>query len=263
MSTPPILLCLVDGMRPDALLQANAPTMQAMLRAGAYSLRARSVTPSITLPCITSIFLGVPPQTHETCWNLFNSQNWNAPGLFDALHETGRKTASFYNWEQLRDVSRPGSLDISICLNNAESFDLPLGEGDSILTRLAVSMLASHPVDFAFVYLGCTDTTGHRHGWMSPEYLSTLENADGCIANLKRALPESRMIVVADHGGHETNHGSAEDADMLVPFIAAGSGINPGEIAGPVSLLDIAPSVAALLGLEAPSAWAGRNLFAQ
>jgi predicted AlkP superfamily pyrophosphatase or phosphodiesterase len=261
MTNAPVVLILVDGMRPDALMQADTPTIIRLLKKGTYTYGAQTVIPSVTLPCITSIFLGVPPEDHYTIGNYWNSSDWQAPGLIDLVRQSGGQTASFYNWEQLRDISRPGSLDISVCINSAESQDLPLGESDNQVVDIASLFISSSNFDFIFVYLGCLDTAGHRHGWMSPEYLQTLGNADKCIDRLLKSVPDSASVVIAsDHGGHDHDHGTGDPQDMTVPLIISSSKIRPGQLATPVSVLDIAPTVASLLGLNAPKEWIGKSL---
>jgi predicted AlkP superfamily pyrophosphatase or phosphodiesterase len=257
----PVILILVDGMRPDALTQSNAPAINGLLNKGRFSLTAQTVIPSVTLPCITSILFSVPPEVHGTVGNYWNSGDWQAPGIIDLVKQFGGKTASFYNWEQLRDVSHPGSLDVSVCLNHAESQDLPLGESDKQVVDIASSFMVSSHFDFIFVYLGCLDTAGHRHGWMSPEYLQTLENADQCIDKLLKFVPASSHVIVAsDHGGHAHAHGSDIPEDMTVPLVISSSKLKPGQLRSPVSVLDIAPTVAYLLGLSAPNEWMGKSL---
>lgn len=257
----PTILILVDGLRPDALSKAEVPTINNILPRSVQTFKARTVYPSVTLPCITSIFLGVPPEIHGTVGNYWNSADWQAPGLIDWVKQFGGKTAAFYNWEQLRDISRPGSLDISVCLNHAESQDLPLGESDNQVVEIASSFVLSSHFEFIFVYLGCLDTAGHRHGWMSTEYLQTLENADLCIGKLLKSVPASAQVIIAsDHGGHDHAHGSEAPEDMTVPLIISGSKLKAGQLASPVSVLDIAPTAASLLGLSAPIEWAGKSL---
>jgi predicted AlkP superfamily pyrophosphatase or phosphodiesterase len=258
----PVVFILVDGMRPDGLLKAEAPVMKRLLEQGACTLKARTVFPSVTLPCITSIFLGVPPEIHGTIGNYWNSTDWQVPGLIDLFHSAGGRTAAFYNWEQLRDISHPGSLDVSICLNHAESPDLPLGESDVQVADSALSFLSSNMFDFTFIYLGCTDTAGHRHGWMSPEYLQAVENADRCIGKLVKALPaHSHLVIASDHGGHDHTHGSDEDTDMTVPLILHGEMVKARTLPPPVSVLDIAPTIASLAGLDIPNEWVGKHLL--
>lgn len=261
MTNAPVVLILVDGMRPDALEQVNAPAMKGLLNKAKYTFAAQTVIPSVTLPCITSIFLGVPPEVHGTVGNYWNSGDWQVPGIIALVKQFGGKTAAFYNWEQLRDISRPGSLDISVCLNHAESQDIPLGESDRQVVEIASSFILSSHFEFIFVYLGCLDTAGHRHGWMSTEYLQTLENADQCINKLLKSVPASAHVIIAsDHGGHDQAHGSEAPEDMTVPLIVSSDKVKPGQLTSPVSVLDIAPTIASLLGLNAPKEWMGKSL---
>ncbi|MGC1376125.1 MAG: ectonucleotide pyrophosphatase/phosphodiesterase [Anaerolineales bacterium] len=261
MNTKPIILILVDGMRPDGLLQANTSTLKRLMLTGSYSLQARTVLPSFTLPCITSLIFGVAPTRHGTLTNTFASHAWKTPGLIDLLHTAGYKTASFMNWEPLRDLSRAGALELSICLNTSELPNLLFEESDATLTSLAIAALAWHPVDFIFFYLGCVDTAGHTHGWMSPEYISAIENADLCIERLLGALPEETTVfITADHGGVGNSHGADSDEEMTTPLIMAGPGLPKGEISLPVSILDIAPTIAACAGVTPPSEWEGKPL---
>lgn len=262
MTTQKNVLILVDGMRPDGLLQAEAPVLKGLMATGSYSLQARTVMPSMTLPCITSLIYGVSPQTHDTLSNTFASSQWQVPGLFDLLHSEGYRTASFFNWEQLRDLSRPGSLDVSLCINTSESTALALGASDRQLTELALVTLAQQAVDFVFLYLGGVDTAGHTHGWMSPEYISTIEKADECIERFLAEMPEqTRVFITADHGGIGYSHGEDSEDEMLIPLIIVADELARGEIKGPVSILDIAPTIAASVGLTTPLQWEGKALF--
>ena len=257
-----LALIMVDGMRPDSLIHANCPNLKRLLQMSAYTLQARTVLPSLTLPCITSLFLGVPPQIHGTDTNTFTSTNWDTPGLIDLLHTAGYKTAVFNNWEPLRDLSRPGSLDLSICLNTSEAYDLPLGQSDDQLLSLVLPVLSSQPLNFIFFYLGCLDTAGHMHGWMSPEYISTLENADRCIGEFLSALPlNATFMITADHGGLGHGHGDDSEQEMLIPLITNIPDLPLGTIQHPVSILDIAPTIASYFGLNPPSIWQGKSLF--
>ncbi|MBX3015179.1 MAG: alkaline phosphatase family protein, partial [Caldilineaceae bacterium] len=50
------LFVMIDGLRPDALARCDCPTLTGLMERGAFSLQARSVMPSVTLPCHMSIF---------------------------------------------------------------------------------------------------------------------------------------------------------------------------------------------------------------
>lgn len=262
MAHMPLVLILVDGMRPDGLLQAHVPMLRRLMEIGTYSFTARTVLPSLTLPCITAMMLGVSPQVHGTLTNRFASHAWDGTGVIDLLHAAGYKIAAFTNWEQLRDLSQPGSLDLSICLNTSESYSLPLGESDEQLVAMTISALQSHSMDFIFLYLGCVDTAGHKYGWMSPEYIRTIENADRCIEQFLSELPaNTAVIVTADHGGVGHSHGLDSDEEMFIPLIIHNAGLTHDAIQRPVSILDIAPTIAAYFGISAPTSWEGISLF--
>ena len=252
------LLFLIDGMRPDGLQQAHTPTIDDLMAAGTWTLEATTVMPSITLPCIMSLFQGTPPQEHGVTTNLFSPASVG-PGLFEAIARAGKRAASFYNWEQLRDLSRPGALHAALYLNNGHD---PDGAGDIALTRTAIETLLCDPVDFAFIYLGYTDIAGHDHGWMSEPYLRASESADRCIAMAMRALPGWNVIVTADHGGHGTGHGTDSGEDTTIPIVLQrNDGATPlGRLTTPAGILDIAPTVGTWLNLPLPEGWAGRPL---
>ncbi len=70
-------------------------------------------------------------------------------------------------------------------------------------------------------------------------------------------IPESYYIVDKPPG---TSHGTPFNYDTHVPVIFMGPGIKPGEYYGHVAVNDIAPTLAALLGIEEPSGSVGRVL---
>jgi predicted AlkP superfamily pyrophosphatase or phosphodiesterase len=55
--------------------------------------------------------------------------------------------------------------------------------------------------DFAFIYVGTVDTSGHDHGWMSERYLKQLEHVDGLLGGFFNTLPtEYTTILHSDRG---------------------------------------------------------------
>ena len=61
-----VILILTDGMRPDALTSCGHPFVEKMKEMSTYTLGARTVMPSITLPCHMSLFHSVDPARHGT-----------------------------------------------------------------------------------------------------------------------------------------------------------------------------------------------------
>lgn len=251
----PAVLIMLDGVRPDALDAADCPHLHTFRARAAATMAARSVLPSITLPCHTSIFHSVPPQRHGITTNDWQPMARPVPGLVEVAAAAGRRCAFFYNWEQLRDLSRPGHLHYSYFRDGAERDPA----ADEAVAEAAARVIGPEAIDFAFVYFGTVDTAGHAYGWMADGYLAQLERVDAVFGGLLAALPpDSVVLAQSDHGGHERTHGTDQPEDLRIPWMLAGPGVRAGYMIGtPVSLLDSAPTLAYALGLTAPAAWEG------
>lgn len=250
-----LALIMIDGARPDALGPAGCANLLALRGRGAGTMAARSVVPSMTLPCHMAIFHSVPPERHGVTTNLYTPPARPLAGLVEALRAAGRRSAFVYNWEPLRDLSRPEQLHYSFFREQTYSADT-----DDPMADEAARLLRDEAFDFLFIYFGSVDLAGHGYGWMSPEYLAQLNRVDGLLGRVLAALPAgAHALVQSDHGGHDRTHGSDSPEDMAIPWVVAGPGVRAGHsIAAPVSLLDTAPTVARLLGVPAPAAWEGR-----
>ena len=233
------VLVSIDGLRPDAIAAAHCPHLDGLVAAGASSLSATTVMPSVTLPVHVSMFHSVPPDRHGNLTNDWHPMARPVPGLFDVAHAAGLRTASVYNWEQLRDLSRPGSLDFAYYWYNYYE-----PEGDAYIVGQAVHHFGLVKPALMFVYFGAVDQWGHDHGWMSPAYLEQVGRADAALGVLLAGLPGGvTVLVLSDHGGHGRNHGLEIPEDMTIPWIIAGPGVRRGHtIASPVSVLDTAPT---------------------
>ena len=255
-----VLLCSIDGCRPDGLAAAHTPVIDRLIAEGASTLRARTVMPSSTLPCHTSMLRGVPPERHGITSNTFAPLVRPVPSLMEAASSAGRKVGFFYNWEQLRDLAAPGYLDASMCYGNAVA-----PETDPWVAEQAVAHFAKFDFDLVFVYFGHTDEVGHIHGWMSEPYLDAIAGADRCLGTVIDGLKaagrwdETVTCVVSDHGGHGRSHGTDCDEDMTIPWILRGPGVRHGvELSEPVRIFDTCPTLAALLGIPLAREWDGR-----
>ena len=165
-----------------------------------------------------------------------------------------------YNWEQLRDLSRPGSLDYSFFHAQYKDPEKDM-ELERRMTQQTIDYIQQEQPDFLFLYLGYTDEAGHAYGWMGKEYLAAAANASDCIRTLKENLPEEySLIVTADHGGHARTHGLDIPEDMIIPMLFFGPRFSAGQAVAHVDLRDIAPTIADILEIEMPREWEGTSL---
>ena len=253
-----VILISIDGMRPDGFLNCGNPFAQEMMKIASYTLNGSTVFPSVTLPCHTSLFHSVTPQRHGITTNLYIPFARPINGLFEQIANHGGVSAMYYGWEPLRDVSRPESLKFSAYINayTEES-------SDTSLTDMALYRIEKSKPDFVFLYMVETDEKGgHDNGWMTPAYLERISIA---LDNVKRVYEacgdEYTIIVTADHGGHDRAHGTDLPEDMTIPMFFFGKGFEPGKQLSGVSILDLAPTIADIMGVPAAEEWEGRSLI--
>lgn len=253
-----VVLVLVDGMRPDALDACGHPFQKTLRSVSTSCLTAQTVMPSVTLPCHMSLFHSVNPDRHGVTTNTYVPQVRPIEGLFDRLDKFEKKCAFFNTWEELRDLSRPDHLHTYLCINQHKQEDT-----DTKITLAAIDYIKAEQPDFTFVYLGETDEVGgHSVGWMTETYLKSVNKAFNCIQMIHESLPEGyTLIVTADHGGHDRNHGSDMKEDMTIPVILNGNAFNKNKEIENVSIKDIAPTIAKLLGVTPAKEWEGKALF--
>ena len=86
------------------------------------------------------------------------------------------------------------------------------------------------------------------------------------IAYLQKERPHAIIVVAADHGEEFDDHGgryhgtTLYDEQVRVPLVIYVPGVPPHVVAGPVQLIDIAPTVLGLLDLLAPARMRGTDL---
>src|SRR5580698_6917350 len=111
---PLVLLISVDGMKPEAILDAQShglkvPNLRAFMADGAYAQGVRGVLPTLTYPSHTTLLTGASPAKHGIIDNttfdpmLRNQRGWywyaediKVPTLWDAASAANLKTANVY-----------------------------------------------------------------------------------------------------------------------------------------------------------------------
>lgn len=252
-----VLMILVDGMRPDSI--TDIELAQKVIAASASTMSATTVMPSVTLPCHMSLFHSVDPSRHGTTTNTYAPQVRPVTGLCEVLARNNKTCAFFYDWEELRDLTRPGSLSHAFFTSGAHP---DFAQADSRVTDAAINYLTQQQPDFAFLYLGNPDETGHRFGWMSEQYLDAVRGAWNEIDRVLHSLPQDYTVIfLADHGGHDRIHGTPCAEDMTIPLMIRGRDFPAGSSLENASILDIAPTITKLLNVEPDREWEGKSLL--
>jgi predicted AlkP superfamily pyrophosphatase or phosphodiesterase len=257
-----VVIVSIDGLRPDAIATYGAPTLQRLMREGSYTLSASTIHPSKTLPSHTSMLTGQPPERHGVLWNnvaTADTDTVDLPNIFSVARAHGYRTAAFFSKAKFQPLQVTGTLDYSQApggLFGRWSSERTVGDVGRYLETARPNVL--------FVHLTDPDAAGHRAGWMSPAYGQGVLAADAAVNRLMsiadRAYGKGNfsLIVTADHGGHDTNHGSDDPRDVTIPWIAWGQGVKPGALDNGVRTMDTAATVLWLLKVTGPADWAGQ-----
>ena len=255
-----VIVISVDGLRPDAIEAAGAANLQRMMREGAYSLQARTIMPSRTLPSHTSMLTGVQPAVHGITWN---DEQVDAQGrvrvatVFDMADSAHLQTAAFFGKAKFRHLIHGDAPD---------EVEAPRGTEIVLAPRMTQDVLHylqfSRP-DLLFVHIPDPDIAGHSTGWMSGPYRWAVRRADAAVEQIRRGAVRAFgddvvIIVTADHGGHGRDHGTDAVEDVTIPWIVWGAGVQPGQITAPISTMDTAATTLWALGVPVPARWEGK-----
>ena len=259
-----VLLVSIDAMRPDAI--AENAFVEELQTKSKYTLNGTTISPSVTLPAHTSMFYGVEPHVHGVVNNDCVKDSELGNGITETLTTAGRTSAIFYDWEKIGNVTKSGETQKTYIDGNPGTTDKEYYEASTVsLTDAVIQHVTNTPTDFTFLYYCFVDEMGHKYNWMSEQYYSGI---DYVFSNLQRVLnvlsEEYVVIITSDHGGGGANganeHGSLHANDMTTPFFMYGQGIEAGTLTN-VSILDVAPTVVEVLGVDAESYWVGKSLL--
>ena len=261
-----VLVISIDGLRPDAIERFNAFTILRLMREGSYALTAQTILPSKTLPSHTSMLTGVDADEHGITWNderVDDHGHVDVPTVFGLAKAEGFRTAAFFSKTKFHHLEAPNTIDY-VRSPKGGIFDFrwdatrTVNEvGKHLRSRAAAPNLM-------FVHIGEPDYAGHMFGWMGRAYGNAVRAADQAVAELLEKAEDRfgrgnfTVILTADHGGHDRNHGSEDPRDTTIPWIVWGKGVAGGvELPTGIRTMDTAATALWLLGVDAPPAWVG------
>jgi predicted AlkP superfamily pyrophosphatase or phosphodiesterase len=255
-----IVLIVADGLRPDAINCVPTPCIDDLRAEGSSCWHAITVRPSGTLTCHASMFFSVPHAMHGVEGERWPSPRFAVPGIADLVIERGGTVDLFYSWAPLRQITVGESRQARHHYQTVVDPD-----DDLALAADASARIGTGRATLTFVYLQTPDLIGHDQGWMSAPYLDcvrTIDRAVGMIVDAAIAGEEDTAVLfLADHGGVGRGHTVECTEVITIPWLVAGPGVRRGHrIAGPVGIMDTAPTIARLLGIAPPPDWQGKAI---
>lgn len=260
-----VIIAIMDGVRPDAIAACEHPFFQRLKAESTYCMAGRTVAPPRAFPAHISMFTSVSPEQHGILTNDIRPFPQEHAGLMQILREAGKQTAAVVIWEQVCSVGRPEDINrLDFCDGLALENLTPEQARDvqAQWAARAADIIRREEFDLLFFQYEMADTVGHSSGWMSSEYLEAVRFTAESMQLLYDARREGdQFILLSDHGGHGFDHFDPEDlSDMTIPIFCAGSCFPKGVEQAGWSLLDIAPTVCACLGVEQQPQFEGKIL---
>ncbi len=250
-----VLIVVVDGLRSDAIAEAETPNFDTLIEIGAADMEAETVFPPATLPAITSILTGYDVEQHGVDWNSDEAMTIETPTMLTLAQEAGYRAAMVTGKTLLNQLHQRDDVVYEEGLL-----------GDRSVVDRAIELLEDG-YEVLFIHFPNPDFFGHRRGWMSDIYLFELEETDRQLGRLLAALDtlgiaeEALIIVTSDHGGSDFDHGADIPEDMLVPWIIAGVGVAQGAELEDISVMDTAATALWTLDLPLPEDLSGRPVI--
>lgn len=248
-----VIIISVDGLRPDVISADVTPNIDALRAAGAQARRAVNDLPSVTLPNHATMLTGLVSDRHGLILNFDLEGTIPHATVFDYAAEAGLRSAFLASKTKLAYLAPPESVE----------FIDTTHEPAEMVERLLPLLSAGGP-DLIFAHFKDPDSTGHRSGWLSPEYLEAARAMDALLGRVLEAARadttrQTWVLVTADHGGLGTNHYLNVPENRLIPWIVAGPGIPAAStLDEDVSTADTTPTALWLLGVEPPANLSGR-----
>jgi hypothetical protein len=254
-----VVLVLVDGL---GLEPSRRLPFLNELRARGADLRLRIGLPSLSLPGRAVMLSGAWQEVHGQATNQ-NPRALRVEHLFQLVRRQGRETALATDAKPQK-LFAPHVSDVVLYPDVPETAPFATYvESHRKQVAQALALLRTRRPALAMIELHLTDEAGHSWGGASDEYRQAADLADAAIREMAPLLDLSRstLVVTADHGHVAVGgHGGPEEPVMSVPFVMAGRGVRAGA-AGVAMQADMAPTLAALLGVPIPSSNQGRPLL--
>lgn len=257
-----VLVIGVDGLKPDAIPEADTPVLDDLIARGTYNDNAQSEDLTFSGPNWSSILHGVHRDRHGVVNNAYMpTRLGDHPDLFAHLEHANPEwtTARLSTWDMIHQ-RQPTGADIDLF----QPYDQG---GDDFVAKRGAALIAGdtpdapHGTHAIFVYLGNVDIAGHTHGFHKSVrgYLDAIEVADAQIGQLidavrarEAAHHEAWLVVLtSDHGGNiDKGHAGNTIDRRTVPFLVSGQLAAKGAAVPEPKNVDVVATVLAYLDVE-------------
>ena len=253
-----VVFVLIDALREDTSLKPDVMPFLNELRGRGASATIHSRPPSYSQPGYSTLLTGAWPDVSDgPTINLDYAEipTWTQDDLVSAVQRAGRKAAvSGYYW--FEKLIPQAAVDASFYTPGEDA------AADRAVVDAALPWLKANDHPFVLIHIDQVDYAGHHEGGPAdPRWDAAARRADDLLAEIAAALDLSKdaLFVASDHGQIDRGgHGGQDPITLVEPWVLAGAGVKPGSY-GDVAQVDVAPMLAALLGVNIPATTQGRT----
>jgi predicted AlkP superfamily pyrophosphatase or phosphodiesterase len=256
VSTRRVVIVLIDGLRYDTSMNESAMPALAKLRSEGAQAMMHSQAPSFSEPGYSTILTGAWPWLNDgPAFNLDYAEipTWTQDNLFTAAHKAGLTTAiSGYYW--FEKLVPQNAVDTSFYTPGEDK------TADEAVLAAVLPWLKADNAQLTLIHIDQVDYAGHHEGGpLSTKGIEAAIRSDVMLSQIAATLDlqKDTLLVISDHGHIDAGgHGGQDPIVLKEPFVLVGAGVKPGNY-GDVNMVDVAPTLAALLGVNIPASAMG------
>jgi 2,3-bisphosphoglycerate-independent phosphoglycerate mutase len=250
--TRSLVIVLIDGLNYQTSMDAETMPFLNQLRSQGASAKMHSQTPSYSQPGYSVLLTGAWPELNDG--PIINLDYADIPTLtqdniFSDAHWVGMQTAiSALNW--FEKLIPQGAVSVKFYTAGEDQ------AADREVVDAALPWLKEGTYQLVLIHMDQVDYAGHHEGGpMDPRWNAAAKRADNLLNEIVASmdLSQDTLMVVSDHGHIKFGgHGGQDPIVLLEPFVLTGDGVMPGNY-GDVQMVDVAPTIATILGTSIPA----------
>ncbi|RQO29882.1 hypothetical protein DBR32_15005 [Taibaiella sp. KBW10] len=243
---PKVLFIGIDGVRSDALVQANTPNIDTLMAHGLYTFDSWHCGQTSSGASWSTMMTGVWEAKHQVTNNSYTNPNFaNYPYFPKRAKEClpNLKAIQIITWDPMNDPTNSNNA-AGFVFNSGFNQSIDAGShGQGAVTAAAKIQLSDPNLDVLFIHYDETDATGHSSGFNpnNAQYMNAIQDVDQQIGEVLAKLYQRPtynqedwlIMLTTDHGGIGTTHGGQSNTERHIWWVASGPSVPHLEITGP------------------------------
>lgn len=229
-----VLFIGIDGVRADALQQANTPNLDALFQQGTRTYTSWHVGVTSSGPSWSDMLTGVWENKHGVTNNSYTNSNYNDYPYFVTLakqHRPNLKAVQVTSWGPMSNNVYNDGWDSKLVVPT-----------DNDIVNAGQIQLLDPDLDVLFLHIDDVDAAGHGNGFspLIAPYKNQIETVDGQVGTILSYLyarpgyqngsEEWLILLTTDHGGIGFTHGGNTSQEKEIWWAGVGCTMDTTEI---------------------------------